>query len=132
MSHVIDSSKPCTPDNVGWLSQSPDAPRNSAAKSTEKESPETKEIKRPLKRAKKSMKWDHLFFVNEDGALYLGGWYNGEWKRFLVEDYLSESYRGPWPVQDSYAFIIDLAKPCTPDNVGWMTQNPDYRTVKYG
>jgi hypothetical protein len=131
VSHIIDSSKPCTPDNVGWLSQRPDARRNSAPESVENgfEAPTSK---RPLKRAKKVMKWDHLFFVNDDGALYLGGTYEGEWKRFLLEEYLSESYRGPWPVQDSYAFIIDLAKPPWVDNIGWMTQNPDYRTVKIG
>lgn len=132
VSHVIDSSKPCTPDNVGWLSQGSDTHTNNATDSIETETPKTKDIERPLKRAKKSMKWDQLFYLNDDGALYLGRWYNGEWKRFLLEEYLSEGYHGPWPIQDSYAFIIDLSKPPGVDNVGWMTQNPAYRTVKYG
>jgi hypothetical protein len=92
----------------------------------------TIEIKRPLKRPKKSMKWDHLFYRDDEGALYLGGWFKGQWKRYKIADYLSESYRGPWPVQDSYAFVLDLSKPPGVDNVGWMTQNPKYRTVKYG
>jgi hypothetical protein len=132
VSHVIDSLNPCTPDNVGWLSQGPDAHRNNAPESVEIGSPEAQKFKRPLKRAKKVMKWDHLSFVNDDGALYLGGTYQGEWKRFLLEEYLSESYQGPWPVQDSYAFIIDLSKGCALENLGWMTQNPEYRTVKIG
>jgi hypothetical protein len=132
VSHVIDSLKPCTPDNVGWLSQRPDAHRNSASEGVKHLSSEAQKSGRPLKRAKRAMKWDHLFFVNDDGALYLGGTYEGEWKRFLLEEYLSESYPGPWPVQDSYAFIIDLSKGRALENLGWMTQDPDYRTVKYG
>jgi hypothetical protein len=92
----------------------------------------TKEIKRPLQRPKQSVKWDELFNLNDDGALCLDGNYNGQWKQYLIADYLSESYRGPWPPHDSYAFIIDLSKGCALENLGWMTQNPDYRTVKYG
>ena len=130
VSHVIDSSKPCTPDNVGWLTQSPEYDRRGARETTENVFSEAKEYKRPLKRAKKVMRWDHLFFVDDEGRLYLCGTHEGEWKRFLLEEYLSESYRGPLPVQQSYAFIIDLSKPPHPINLGWMTQNPDYRTVK--
>jgi hypothetical protein len=92
----------------------------------------TKEIKRRLKRPKQSMKWDHLFYLDDEGALYLGGWYEGQWKRYNIADYLSERYRGPWPVQEGYPFVIDLSKPPGVDNAGWMTQNPKYRTVKYG
>jgi hypothetical protein len=92
----------------------------------------TKEIKRPLKRPKHSVKWDQLFDLNDDGALCLNGEHNGEWKQYLIAEYLSESYRGPWPARNSYAFIIDLSKGCEPENVDWMTQNPDYRTVRYG
>jgi hypothetical protein len=132
ISHVIDASKLCTPDNVGWLSQGPDARTNATPAPTEGESPKTPTTKRPLKRAKQVMKWDHLFFVDDDGALYLGGNYEGEWRRTILVEYLSESYHGPWPIQDSYPFMLDLSKPPGVNNVGWMTQNPIYRTVKYG
>jgi hypothetical protein len=90
------------------------------------------EFKRPLKRPKKAVNWRDLFYVNSEGKLYLPGCHKGKWKEYLTEEYLSENYQGPWPSQDSYAFIIDLSKGCALENLGWMTQNPDYRAVKDG
>jgi hypothetical protein len=124
ISYVIDISKRCTPVNVGWISK--DALlQDRAGGST------TKEIKRRMIRPKMVAKWKDLFSVNDDGALYLDGNYDGQWKQYLVADYLSESYPGPWPAQDSYAFIINMSKPIHAINVAWMMQNPDYRNV-YG
>jgi hypothetical protein len=126
--HLIDSSKPCTPDNVGWLTQNPGerTPSQSA------DSAEAKKVKRPLKRPKERMEWDHLFSVDEEGALYLDATSRGECRRVRLEEFLSKRYRGPWPAQDSYGYIIDLSKGSVASNVGWMTQNPAFRTVKYG
>ena len=123
VAHVIDSSKPCTPDNVGWLTQNPGDPTPIQSS----ESAEAKKFRRPLKHPKQRTEWDHLFFVDEDGALYLGGTYGSEWRQVRLEDFLSESYGGPWPAQESYAYIIDLSKGSVPSNVGWMTQNPNFR-----
>jgi hypothetical protein len=122
VSYVIDTSKPCTPDNVGWISED-------AAFPDRRDGSTTKEIKRQLIRSKLSVKWNEVFSLTEDGALYLDGEYDGHWKPYFIADFLSQRYHGPWPAQDSYAFIIDLSKPIWATNVAWMTQNPDYRRV---
>ena len=121
VSHVIDKTKPCTPDNVGWLTSN----------NWDGEQPST-EIKRPLKKAPFKRKWADLFYLNSEGKLYLPGWFNDECQDFLIENYLSKNYKGPWRYQEGYAYVIDLSKEPGVSNVGWMNQNPDYRTVKYG
>jgi hypothetical protein len=65
VSHVIDTLKPSTPDNVGWMSADASLPDQT-------EVPTGKEIKRRMIRPKTVVKWDDLFSVNDDGALYLG------------------------------------------------------------
>jgi hypothetical protein len=132
VAHVIDPSKQCTPDNVGWLSQKLSAHLTIAAELIKTETSHIKGIKRPLKRAKISVRWEQLFFVDEVGSLHLGEWYTLKQKQLLPEEHLSENSRGPWPGQESYALIIDLSKGCAPENLGWMTQTSDFRTVKYG
>jgi hypothetical protein len=131
VSRVIDTSKPCTPDNVGWISKLAATPDQLTALPDRIDGSATKKIKRRMIRPKMRATWNDLFFINDGGALYLDGNYDGQWKQYLITDYLSIKYVGPWPARDSYAFIIDMSKPIHAINVAWMTQNPDYRNV-YG
>jgi hypothetical protein len=129
IAHVIDPSKQCTPDNVGWLSRKPHAWASIAPELIRTETSKTKEIERPLKRADISVEWDKLFLVDEVGDLYPSDWNE---KETFPEGSLLEHRWGPWPGQEGYDFIIDLSKPQEAGNLGWMIQDPDYRTVKYG
>jgi hypothetical protein len=125
VSHVIDTFKPPTPDNVGWISADASLPDRTTV-------PTAKEIKRRMIRPKTAVKWEDLFSVNDDGALYLDGIVDGgEWKRYLIVDYLSASYAGPWPTWEAYALIINMANGLHPTNIAWMMQNPAYRNI-YG
>jgi hypothetical protein len=122
VSHVIDPTQPLTPDNVGWIS----------SKVTIEIAPIACQPRRPLKRAKRSVEERNLFEVTSDGRLFLRGLLNGKWHDYMIEDLVSVNYCGPLPLRESYAFIIDLSQPPSAQNVRWMTQNPLWRTVKYG
>src|SRR5947208_34191 len=80
------------------------------------------------KPSKTATGWENLVCKNKQDRAYIELMVDSVKRQYLVQDLVCMVYHGPRPYPHSVAHLIDSSKPCTPDNVGWLTQSPGDRT----
>jgi hypothetical protein len=83
------------------------------------------------KTSKTATGWERMIYVDEENTPCVDLIVDGVNRKFSVQDLVSLVYHGPRPYPYSVSHVVDISKPCTPDNVGWLSNRslaPDQPT----
>jgi hypothetical protein len=73
------------------------------------------------KASKTATGWDKLVYHDEQNRPCIDLIVDNVKRQFLVQDLVSLVYHGPRAEPCNISHVIDTSKPCTPDNVGWLS-----------